>query len=293
MMLGSYGKNSGMAVDPIEKKPLFHFFPGTKVLSFGTAGCNLSCGFCQNWHISRSKELDRLSQSENPLSIAEYASERRMKSIAFTYNDPIIFHEYAVDTALLCRERGIKTVAVTSGYVSKEPREEFYSVMDAANVDLKGFTEEFYKNFCSGRLGPILETLEYIKNETDVWLEITNLIIPGANDSEDEIESMTSWIFEYLGPNVPVHFTAFHPDFKLMDRESTPLSTLIRAREIALKNGLNYVYTGNVRNEESENTYCPSCKKIVIKREGFRLIENRIKLGCCAYCGQAISGRFE
>ena len=292
MVLGSYGKNSGLAVDPIEKKPLFHFYPGSRVLSFGTAGCNLSCGFCQNWHISRSKELDQLSGREDPVSVAEYALRTECRSVAFTYNDPIIFHEYAVDTAVECRKRGIKTVAVTSGYVNPEPRKEFYENMDAANVDLKGFTEEFYKNFCSGKLAPVLDTLEYIKKETDVWLEITNLIIPGANDSTDELERMTSWIVEKLGPDVPVHFTAFHPDFKLMDRERTPLETLIRAREIALKNGIHYPYTGNLRNHEGESTLCPFCGSRVIARDGFRLAEVNLAGNKCLNCGGTISGIF-
>jgi len=290
--LGAYGKNSGLAVDPIEKKPLYHFLPGSRVLSFGTAGCNLSCGFCQNWHISRSKELDRLAGSEDPVSIAEYAVHSGAKSVAFTYNDPIIFHEYAVDTAEECRKRNLKTVAVTSGYVSPEPRKEFYQYMDAANVDLKGFSESFYKNFCSGRLAPVLDTLEYIKNETNVWLEITNLIIPDANDSEREIREMTEWIYEHLGADVPIHFTAFHPDFKLMDKKRTPLETLIRARNLALKSGLKYPYTGNLSNHEGEMTLCPKCNKPVIERDGFYVKEIRMEKDRCLKCGARIPGIF-
>ena len=217
IMLTTYGRSSGYCIDPIEKKPLNHFLPGTPVLSFGTAGCNLGCRFCQNWDISKSREIDTLSDEASPELIARVAQELDCKSVAFTYNDPVIFMEYAIDVAQACHERGIKAVAVTAGEICPEPREEFYRFMDAANVDLKGFTEHFYEKICSGKLQPVLDTLNYLKHETKVWFEITTLLIPGLNDSEREIEEMTQWIHENLGPDVPLHFTAFHPDYRMMD----------------------------------------------------------------------------
>jgi len=293
MVLSAYGQNSGLAIDPIEKKPLFHFYPGSSVLSFGTAGCNLTCGFCQNWNLSRSKEIERLSQDGDPDKIAHIALQRGSRSVAFTYNDPIIFHEYAIDTAIECHKLGIKTVAVTSGYVNDEPRREFYNHIDAANVDLKGFSETFYRKFCTAKLGPVLDTLLYIANETDVWLEITTLLIPGANDSDAEIEAMSRWIATNLSADVPLHFSAFHPDYKVMDRGPTPLSTLIRARKIALANGMRYVYTGNLRHPEGESTFCPGCGSLLIERHGFRIQQNRIGTGRCPDCRTEIAGRFE
>jgi pyruvate formate lyase activating enzyme len=238
IVLTTYGRSSGFCVDPIEKKPLNHFLPGTPVLSFGTAGCNLSCQFCQNWDISKSRELDTLADRASPDTIARAAAALRCRSVAFTYNDPVIFLEYAIDVAQACHAMGIKTVAVTAGYICEEPREEFYRHMDAANVDLKGFTERFYKNICAGHLQPVLDTLVYLKHHTTVWFEITTLLIPGENDSDAELEAMTQWIVEHLGPDVPVHFTAFHPDWKMLDKPPTPPATLTRARRTALKNGL-------------------------------------------------------
>ncbi|MGO9686898.1 MAG: AmmeMemoRadiSam system radical SAM enzyme, partial [Beijerinckiaceae bacterium] len=218
MVLTTYGRSSGFCIDPIEKKPLNHFLPGTPVLSFGTAGCNLTCKFCQNWDISKARNLDRIQDLASPAAIAEAAVRSGCRSVAFTYNDPVIFLEYAVDVAQACRERGIKTVAVSAGYISPEPLIELFRQMDADNIDLKVFTEGFYENLCSGKLAPVLETLEYLKHETNVWFEITTLLIPGENDSAAEIEAESTWAMDRLGPDVPLHFTAFHPDWKMMDR---------------------------------------------------------------------------
>lgn len=293
IVLTTYGRSSGFCVDPIEKKPLFHFLPGTPVLSFGTAGCNLGCVFCQNWDISRSREADTLADEASPALIAKTAKELGCRSVAFTYNEPHIFHEYAVDTAKECRKLGIKTVAITAGYVCEAPRKEFYAWMDAANVDLKGFTEEFYKKYTASSLGPVLETLEFLKKETGVWLEITTLLIPRLNDSEKELDAMTNWIVKNLGPDVPLHFTAFHPDYKLLDLGPTPLSLLEKARSIAKKNGIRYCYTGNVRDPEGEATDCHHCGKKLIGRNGYELMEWNLKEGKCGFCGTPCAGVFE
>jgi pyruvate formate lyase activating enzyme len=298
VVLTTYGRSSGFCVDPIEKKPLNHFLPGTPVLSFGTAGCNLTCKFCQNWDISKSREFDKLQAVATPEMIAEAAIKTGSRSVAFTYNDPVIFLEYAVDVAIACHERGIKTVAVTAGYITEEPREEFYRHMDAANVDLKGFTDEFYNGLCTAGLAPVLDTLKYLKHETDVWFEITNLMIPGENDSEAEIEEMTQWIMENLGPGVPIHFTAFHPDWKMLDKERTPKDTLVRARRIALKNGIQYVYTGNVHDIDGSSTYCHQCGDILIGRDWYELSTWNVTFegnysGNCNSCGAPLDGVFD
>ena len=294
IVLTTYGRSSGFCVDPIEKKPLNHFLPGTSVLSFGTAGCNLSCRFCQNWDISKSRELDTLADAATPEQIADGAQRLGCASVAFTYNDPVVFLEYAVDVADACRERGIKAVAVTAGYVCAEPRAELFAHMDAANVDLKGFTDRFYADLCAGQVHPVLETLEYLTHETDVWLEITNLLIPGANDSDGELDAMTRWIVERLGPDVPVHFTAFHPDYKLRDRPPTPPATLTRAREIALANGIRYAYTGNVHDRAGGSTYCPGCGAVAIERDWYELGAHRLRAdGRCDACGTRVAGVFE
>ena len=293
VVLTTYGRSSGFCVDPIEKKPLNHFLPGTAVLSFGTAGCNLACRFCQNWDISKSRELDTLADAAPPERIAEAAEALGCASVAFTYNDPVIFMEYAIDVADACRERGIKAVAVTAGYICPEPRVEFYGHMDAANVDLKAFTEQFYAQTCAGHLEPVLETLEYLKHETDVWFEITNLLIPGKNDSVSEIEAMTSWIVERLGPDVPIHFTAFHPDYKMLDTPPTPPATLTRARQIAVANGIRHAYTGNVFDADGQSTYCHACGECVIERDWYRLGVYRLTGGgACAGCGARLPGVF-
>jgi pyruvate formate lyase activating enzyme len=294
IVLKTWGRSSGFCVDPIEKKPLNHFLPGTPVLSFGTAGCNLACKFCQNWDISKSRETDTLADQATPEVIAEAAHRLGCRSVAFTYNDPVVFMEYAIDVADACRERGIKTVAVTAGEICPEPRVELYRHMDAANVDLKAFTERFYRKICGGALEAVKETLVYLKHETDVWFEITNLIIPGENDSSQEIDEMTRWIVDALGPDVPVHFTAFHPDWKMMDHPPTPPSTLSRARQIALANGVRYAYTGNVHDEAGGTTSCHECGKALIGRDWYVLTEwNLTDDGRCAACGTPCAGRFE
>jgi pyruvate formate lyase activating enzyme len=294
VVLTTYGRSSGFCVDPIEKKPLNHFLPGSPVLSFGTAGCNLACRFCQNWDISKSREVDTLSDAAGPEELARAAAALGCRSVAFTYNDPVIFMEYAIDVARACHELGIRSVAVTAGYVRAEPRAELYRHMDAANVDLKGFTEDFYHRVCAGRLAPVLETLEYLQHETSVWFEITNLLIPGANDSDQELDAMTRWVVEHLGPDVPMHFTAFHPDWKMRDRPPTPPATLTRARAIALANGVRYAYTGNVHDREGGSTWCHGCGELLIERDWYQL--GRWGLtddGRCRRCDARCAGLFD
>lgn len=294
LVLTTYGRSSGFAIDPIEKKPLNHFLPGTPVLSFGTAGCNLSCKFCQNWDISKSREMDTLMQQAAPNTIAHAAKELGCRSVAYTYNDPVIFLEYAVDTAKECRAQGIKNVAVTAGYITEEARPEFFQYMDAVNVDLKGFTNAFYKKLCAGELDPVLDTLKYIKHETSAWLEITTLIVPGSNDSDEELQQMSRWIMDNLGPDVPLHFSAFHPDWKMTDTPATPPQTLQRARKIAMESGLHYVYTGNVHDVEGGTTFCHQCGAALIKRDWYTLLEWHLdKKGHCQYCGAQCAGVFD
>ncbi|MFQ5697972.1 MAG: AmmeMemoRadiSam system radical SAM enzyme [Myxococcota bacterium] len=294
LVLETFGRSSGFCIDPIEKKPLNHFLPGTPVLSFGTAGCNLACRFCQNWEISKAREFDRLADSASPEQIARAASRLGCRSVAFTYNDPVIFLEYAVATAQACRRRQIRTVAVTAGYICEAPRRELFAEIDAANVDLKAFSEDFYHRVCGGSLAPVLETLRYLKRETPVWLELTTLLIPGLNDSDDELACASDWVARELGPDVPWHFTAFHPDYRLRDRAPTPLATLRRAREIALARGLRYVYTGNVRDREGSSTFCHGCGQRLIGRDGYTLTAwNLREGGRCSRCGEPCAGVFE
>lgn len=294
ILLTSYGRSSGFCIDPIEKKPLNHFLPGTPVLSFGTAGCNLACKFCQNWDMSKSREIDTLAASASPAAIARKARELGCRSVAYTYNDPVIFLEYARDTALACRELGIRNLAVTAGYINPEARRDLFSAMDAANLDLKAFTDTFYRQMCGGRLAPVLETLEYLRQETRVWLELTTLLIPGHNDSDAELERMCAWVREHLGPETPMHFTAFHPDWKLRDLPPTPPATLTRARAIARRNGIYYAYTGNVRDPAGGSTWCHSCGALLIARNWCRLgTWGLTPEGKCAACGATCAGYFE
>ncbi len=293
IVLTTYGRSSGFCVDPIEKKPLNHFLPGTAVLSFGTEGCNLSCKYCQNWDISKSREIARLADEASPELIARVARQLDCRSVAFTYNDPTIFLEYAIDVAEACHEAGIATVAVTAGYICEKPREDFYRDIDAANVDLKAFTEKFYREITGARLQPVLDTLVYLKDRTNVWLEITNLVIPDHNDSEEEIDAMTRWVVENLGPDVPMHFSAFHPDWKMLDVPPTPPATLARARSIAMANGVRYAYTGNIRSEEGESTSCHRCGARLIGRDGYVLTDWNLKKGACVSCGEPCAGVFE
>jgi pyruvate formate lyase activating enzyme len=294
MILTTYGRSSGFCVDPIEKKPLNHFYPGSRVLSFGTAGCNLACKFCQNWDISKSKSMDRLADQATPLQIVDAARQTGSRSIAFTYNDPVIFAEYAIDIANACRDQDIRSVAVTAGYIHDAPRREFFGVMDAANVDLKAFTDEFYFRLTGARLQPVLDTLKFLRNETDVWIEITTLLIPGKNDSDDELLRMSQWIRNELGPDVPLHFTAFHPDWKMRDIGATPAQTLARARAIAKAEGLNFVYTGNVHDTEGGTTSCAHCGDALITRDWHRILLYRVSAdGHCLNCNTPLPGRFE
>jgi pyruvate formate lyase activating enzyme len=294
MVLTTYGRSSGFCIDPVEKKPLNHFFPGTAILSFGTAGCNLGCKFCQNWDISKAKELDKLQTQSTPQAIARAALESGCSSVAFTYNDPVIWTEWAIDCAEACRAVGLKTVAVTAGYITPAARPEFYAAMDAANVDLKAFTETFYKKLCYAELAPVLDTLVWLKHETDVWFEVTTLLIPGQNDSEAEVQQLVEWFAEHLGPEVPLHFTAFHPDFKMMDLPPTPPATLSRARRQALAVGLKHVYTGNTHDAAGQSTYCAGCGALLIERDWYQLgAWHLTDDGACRACKRPLAGRFK
>jgi pyruvate formate lyase activating enzyme len=294
IVLTTYGRSSGFCIDPVEKKPLNHFFPGSSILSFGTAGCNLACKFCQNWDISKAKDMDRLMDQASPAMIAKAAQACGSKSVAFTYNDPVIFAEYAMDTADACHAAGVKTVAVTAGYIHLAAAREFYAKMDAANVDLKAFTEAFYFRQTGAHLQPVLDTLAFIHHETDCWLEITTLLIPGLNDGDDELKQLSQWCRRELGTDVPIHFTAFHPDFKMRDIAATPAATLVRAREIAMGEGLNYVYTGNVHNKEGDTTFCPSCHASLIERDWYQIDGYHLTAdGACGECGHKVAGRFD
>ena len=294
MVLTTYGRSSGFCVDPIEKKPLYHFYPGTKVLSFGTAGCNLACKFCQNWDISKSREMDLLQSRASPDEIARTAANGGSRSVAFTYNDPVIFAEYAMDTAKVCQPLGIKTVAVSAGYIHAEPRKAFFAMMDAANIDLKAFSDDFYIQQTGSHLKPVLETLEYIAHETDCWLEITTLLIPGLNDAPSEIKKESRWILDHLGSEIPLHFTAFHPAWKMNDRSRTPPETVVNARQIALDQGLKHVYTGNIDDLEGGKTHCAHCGSTLIERLGYQIRANHLKPGgICPTCGLKLKGRFD
>lgn len=294
VVLTTYGRSSGYCVDPIEKKPLNHFLPGTPTLSFGTAGCNLACKFCQNWDISKSREVDTLADGAKPELVAQVAKKLGCQSVAFTYNDPVIFMEYAIDIAQACKEIGIATVAVTAGYISPEPRAEFFRHMDATNVDLKAFTEDFYWNITKSHLNDVLETLKYLKHETDTWFELTTLVIPGENDSEKEFDEMSAWVVEHLGPDVPMHFTAFHPEYRMLDKPNTPPETLNLARRTALKNGVHHAYVGNVSDPGRASTYCHNCRALLIGRERYTLTRWGLSdSGACRQCGTPCAGVFD
>lgn len=289
--LFTYGRSSGFCIDPIEKKPLNHFLPGSAVLSFGTAGCNLACKFCQNWDMSKSREMDTLADAASPAELAAAAERLGCESIAYTYNDPAVFMEYAIDVAKAARERGVRSVAVTAGYMCPEPRAELFEHMDAANIDLKGFTEDFYRKVCGAELRAVLETLEYVHRQTDTWLEVTTLLIPGLNDSDTELNQMCAWYVEHLGVDVPLHFTAFHPDWKMRDIPRTPFSTLVRAREIAKRHGLRHVYTGNVRDPEGSSTFCHGCQAVLIGRDGYAITQWNLDAAAhCRECGAPCAG---
>ena len=293
MWLSAWGRTSGFCIDPVEKKPLNHFLPGSRVLSFGTVGCNLACKFCQNWDISKARELDRLQESSSPQRIAAAAVQHGCQSVAYTYNDPIVFAEYAIATAEACHQQGLRNVAVTNGYISPEARRAFYAPMDAANVDLKGFSDHFYQKLCGATLQPVLDTLCYLRHETSVWLEITTLLIPGYNDQPAEIRAMCEWLQRELGEDVPLHFTAFHPDFRVLDTPPTPPETLFQARNIARDCGLRYVYTGNIFDSDGGTTYCPHCYTPLIARNWHTISHYVLTAeGHCPVCQTKIPGRF-
>jgi len=294
IVLTSYGRSSGFCIDPIEKKPLAHFLPGTSVLSFGTAGCNLACAFCQNHEISKIREVDTLSVDAAPGAIARAAVDLGCRSVAFTYNDPVIFYEYALDVAAACRAEGVKTVAVTAGYVMPEARGPFFAAMDAANVDLKAFSERFYRDVTKARLADVLETLVHIRRRTRCWLELTTLLIPGENDSDAELAALSAWVHAQLGADTPLHFSAFHPDHRMLDRPRTPHATLVRARDIALKAGLRHVYVGNVHDPGRQSSWCAGCGDRVIERDWHALGSYRLDgAGRCLSCGTALPGVFD
>ena len=293
MILTTYGRSSGFCIDPIEKKPLNHFYPGTSILSFGTAGCNLTCKFCQNHHISKAKKMDKLQNKASPALIAQAAKKTQCHSVAYTYNDPVIFAEYAIDIAHACQEESIYNVAVTAGYITEQARPDFFHAMDAVNLDIKAFSQKFYHELCTGHLENVLETAEFIHHETDAWLELTTLLIPDENDGEREIHELCQWVCEKLSKDVPIHFTAFHPDFKMMNKIRTPTETLLKAWKIAKEYDLHYVYTGNVHHAETSSTYCPQCRHMVIERGWHQLGKWGLgQGGHCVHCGYAIAGHF-
>lgn len=291
LVLTSYGRISGLCVDPIDKKPLYHFLPGTDILSFGSMGCHLACRFCQNWHLSAATDERLLGTTATPEQIAATAVRTGCSSVAFTYNDPIPSLEFVVDVAAACHERGLRTVAVTNGYISEEACAEFFGAMDAANVDLKSFSEAYYWRNCAAHLEPVLKTLEFIARQGRTWLEVTTLLIPGENDSDEELNALSNWVVEHLGPEVPLHFSAFRPAYKMMDRPPTPPDTLFRARRIAMAAGLRYVYTGNIADPVGSATYCANCTERVIERHGFTSRPVGLTAeGRCRWCGEPIAG---
>jgi pyruvate formate lyase activating enzyme len=293
MVLTTYGLASGFCIDPIEKKPLAHFYPGTSVLSFGTVGCNLACRYCQNWDISTSRNVERLQDAATPDAIARAGTQLGCRSVAFTYNDPVIYAEYAMDVADACHGAGLCTVAVTAGFIHERPRREFFAHIDAANVDLKAFTEEFYASLTRSHLQPVLDTIRYLAHETSVWLELTTLLIPGHNDSAAEIDRLATWVASELGPDVPLHFSAFHPAHHLRDVPRTSAATLSRARRIAMGCGLRYVYVGNVHDPDGDTTWCPGCGAALIRRDWYRILEYRLRAdGSCPDCGLPVPGHF-
>lgn len=292
VILTTYGRSSGFCIDPIEKKPLNHFYPGTSILSFGTAGCNLGCKFCQNWDISKAKKMDRLMNQASPEKIARVAYDNKCKSVAFTYNDPVIFLEYAIDTAKKCHELDIKTVAVTAGYITKQARGEFFKHLDATNIDLKAFTQHFYRKLCFADLDDVLSTIKYVHDETDVWMEITNLIIPENNDDMEEFKRMSNWILENVGDQVPIHFSAFHPDYKMLELPRTSTHTLSKARAVARQMGLKYVYTGNVHDQDGDTTYCGGCGAELIVRDWYDLKSYKMNMNKCSKCSHVVPGYF-
>ncbi len=288
----AYGNAVGLSVDPVEKKPLYHFYPGSSVLSFGTLGCNMACMYCQNWEISRPEEDFTESRIWSAEELVGMAVRTKSRGIAYTYNEPVVFGEWMTEVASIARREGLKNVMVTNGYVSPEAREEIFRDIDAANVDLKSFTERFYHKLTGSRLAPVLETLRWLASATSVWVEITTLLIPGENDSPDEIRTLAGFIAAELGNTVPLHLTAFHGDYRMSSHPSTSRETLIRSREIALETGLKYVYTGNTAMQEGRDTCCPSCGKPLVIREPYSSVRIVIAGAACPSCRTILPGRF-
>ncbi len=287
-----YGRPTGFAIDPIEKKPLNHFLPGSQILSFGTAGCNLGCKFCQNWSISKARFDSIRSYNATPEDVISLAKKNNTPSIAFTYNDPVIFGEYVIDISQIANDENIRTVMVTAGYIDKNARKDVFKYINGANVDLKAFSEKFYHKLTLSHLNDVLNTLIWLKNETSIWFEITTLLIPDENDSDDEIKKMIDWILQNLGDEVPIHFTAFHPDFKMATKSRTPASTLTRARNIALSSGIKFCYLGNIHDQQAQTTYCSSCSKPIIKRDWHSITEQNMNKNKCSNCGNILPGVF-
>ena len=290
----AWGRSTGFAVDPVEKKPLAHYRPGSTVLSFGTAGCNLGCRFCQNWDISKARLNERRAEDGfTPERVVALARRAGAPGIAFTYNDPVIWAEWAVAVAEAAHQAGLYTAFVTAGYISPEARADVFRHMDAANVDLKAFTEDFYAKVTLSHLSPVLDTLEWLASQSRTWVEVTNLLVPGKNDDPEETRALSRWIFEHMGPDVPLHLTAFHPDYRMRDLPPTPPEEVRRARDLARGEGLRYVYTGNVRDPDGQTTFCPSCGEAVIERDWHAVTAVRLRGSACAACGAKIAGCFE
>ncbi len=292
MWLTTFGLSTPPRLDPIEKKPLHHFLPGSQVLSFGHPGCNLGCKFCQNWSLSKAEEFSGLVESHSPQDIVRLAQSKGAASVAMTYNDPVPNLEFGAEVAAACQQAGLKVVLVTAGYINPEARAEYFAQVDAANIDLKAFHDAFYKKLCKGRLQPVLDTLCFVRNFTTLWLELTHLLITGWNDDPKETKAMCDWIVENLGPDTPLHLSAFHPAYKMAEAPPTPFSTLRRAFDIAQEAGLRFVYTGNVHDPEGDRTRCPHCHRTVIQRDWYRIVDYRLKGSACGYCGEKIPGCF-
>jgi len=285
----SYGNPCAVHIDPIEKKPLFHFYPGTNAFSIATAGCNLACLYCQNWSISQKSPRDTQNTDLLPDRLISYCKQNGCKSIAYTYSEPVTFYEYVYDSATLARQEEIKNVFISSGFINSAPLAKLCKVIDSANIDLKSFSDDIYMRLCAGKLQPILNSLTLLKKE-GIWLEITNLVVPSWTDNMDMIKRMCNWLLQNGFETTPLHFSRFIPTYKLSQLPPTPVNTLKSAREIALKEGLKYVYIGNVPGLEMENTLCPRCHAIIIERQGFRVVQNYVVGGKCVFCGEKIDG---
>jgi len=291
----SYGNPCAVHTDPIEKKPVYHFLPGTKAFSIATAGCNLRCKFCQNWDISQTtpeslRNYDMMPDDTVQKTLDARSSDPMVRSIAYTYSEPAAFYDYMLDTSKLARDNGIKNVVITAGYISKKPLEELSKHVDVIKIDLKGFNERFYRDVCSAELEGVLESIKTVRRQKGVWMELVNLVVPTLNDDLGEIREMCAWVVENVGSDVPLHFSRFQPQYKLLNLPPTPVATLVEAREIALDAGIHYVYVGNADTPEGNNTYCPKDKTLCIRRNGFVVEENRLAGGRCPTCGTEVAG---